>query len=395
MTLSSNRLVILFCGVGHFYFHVLVALFLTVSLVLEELWAVPYDELIRLWTFGALLLGLGAPLAGWCSDRWGETSVMIAFFLGSGLGSLLCGFAEGPIALALSLGVLGTFGAIYHPVGTAWVVKNSAARGKTIAGVGICGSLGLAAASLVAGTLTDRIDWRAAFAIPGAVTIATGLLLVWLFRRGAIVDRTHDLMASADPSPAEARRALAVLLVTLSLTTVAYHAFTTALPKWLSAGLTAGLGGSLSELGGLIGGIYLFGAFAQLIGGHFADRGAAKLVYVASYALKLGALLLAVGLSGWPLLVVAVAIVVVFDIAAPVENVLIARFASSRRRGLAYGVRNGIAMIAAPLGVQMVGWLYDADGGFDGLFLALAVLVAVILGAALLLPSDRPAGVAA
>ena len=390
MIAPASRPVLIFACLGHAWFHILVALYLTLVLVIEPVWQRPYDELIELWTLGALLLGLGAPAAGWLGDRWGEVRVMIVFFLGIGAATIACGLAEGPLSLTAALALLGLFGAIYHPVGTAWVVKHTTTRGRALAVLGICGSLGAAVASLVAGGLADLFDWRLAFVIPGAGTFATGLALLWAYARGRVADRRGDVQAQAEPSRRDLRQAFAVLAVTMSLTTVVYYAFITMLPKWLDRELGAALGEGLLGLGALVTLVYLLGASAQFVGGHFADRGQAKAVYVASYLLKAVALVLALFVTGWPVVLAAVAVAFVFDIAAPVENVLIARFTSSRRRGLAYGLRNGIAILAGPLGVQLVSWLFDETAGFDALLMVLAAMVLVILLAALLLPAERP-----
>lgn len=48
----SARLSLLFAYLGHAYMHILSALYLTVAVGLERVWALPYDELIRLWTLG-------------------------------------------------------------------------------------------------------------------------------------------------------------------------------------------------------------------------------------------------------------------------------------------------------------------------------------------------------
>jgi hypothetical protein len=100
-------------------------------------------------------------------------------------------------------------------------------------------------------------------------------------------------------------------------------------------------------------------------------------------------LLLAAVAGGWWVVAAAVTIVVMFDIAAPVESVLIARFTSTTRRGLAYGVRNGIAMAAGPLGIQLVAWLWDGHTGLNDLFVVLALIVLIVVGAASRLSSDR------
>jgi len=382
--------VLIFSCIAHAWFHVLVALFLTLVLVLEPIWQRPYDELIELWTPGALLLGLAAPLAGWLGDRWGEARVMVIFFFGIGAATILCGLSGEPLWLGLGLGLMGLFGAIYHPVGTAWVMKHATTRGRAIAILGISGSIGGAVASLVAAVLADIFDWRTAFILPGALSIVCGGALAWAMATDRVIDREGDVLDQPEPSRADVRQAFAVLAVTMSLTTVAYYAVTTMLPKWLDRQVGEALGDGLLGIGALVTLVYLLGATAHFVGGHFSDRGAAKRVYVISYGLKLAALLVAILVTGWPVVAMAVIIVFVFDVAAPVENVLIARFISSRRRGLAYGVRNGIAIAAGPLGVQLVSWLFDEQAGFDNLLLVLAGLVLVILLAAIFLPSDRP-----
>jgi FSR family fosmidomycin resistance protein-like MFS transporter len=387
---NQFKLVFGFAASGHFLFHLLVALYLTIVLVLEVEWQRSYDELISLWTLGALLLGLAAPLAGWLSDHWGAGKIMVIYFLGIGLATAVCGLAAGPESLTIFLGLVGFFGAIYHPVGTAWLVANARAKGKAIGALGIFGGMGTAAAALIAGSLIDLASWRLAFIVPGLVAVAAGLCLWRLLAKGLIVERKQDLQPEPEPSRADLRRAFAALVVTMSVTTIIYYAFTTMLPKWLDVELGAMLGDGLLGLGALITGVYLLGAVSQLIGGHLSDKGSAKSAYIASYALKIAALGAAYAITGWPVLIAAVLVVFAFDIAAPVENVLIARFSPSHRRGLAYGIRNGIAIVAAPLGVQLVARFYTPGSGFQDLFLILGGLALMSLLAALFLPSDRP-----
>lgn len=392
--MSAARTTLIFASLGHALFHIIVALFITLVLVLEPLWERPYDELIGLWTAGALALGLGAPIAGWLGDRFGEIGVMLAFFAGIGAAAIGCGLAEGPGGLAIWLTVMGLFGAIYHPVGTAWVVKNVARRGRSIAIVGISGSVGAAVASTVAGGLADLAGWRVAFIVPGVLALVAGAGLALCWTLGLVADRKGDAAPEPEPARLDVRRAFAVLVVTMSLTSLAYHAFSTMLPKWVERELWHGAEAGLTAVGAVVTLVYLLGATAQFVGGHYADRGLAKPIYAASFALKLAALLAASMATGWPILIAAIVVVFVFDIAAPVENVLIARYTSSRRRGLAYGLRHGIAIVVAPLGVQLVALLFDPATGFSGLLQLLAALVAVMLLAALLLPGERRAGAA-
>lgn len=391
MSRDTSRPVILFAGLAHMLHHVVTALFMTIVLALVVAWQRPYAELITLWTAGALLLGLAAPLAGWLGDRWGERQMMIVYYFGIGAATCACGLARGPAELQIALAALGLFGAIYHPVGTAWVVRHAVARGRAIAVVGAFGSVGVAAASLVAALLTDLIDWRAAFIGPGLALLACGAALVIASRSGVIEDRATDRQAPLPSDGTGTRNVVVVLVVAMSLTSLVWHAFQTMLPKWLGREVGHLLGPGLIGIGALVGGVYLVATLAQFVGGHYADRGRTKEVYVISFALKLAAIAIASQVSGWPVVVAAVLIALVFDIAAPVENILIARHTPQGQRGLAYGLRHGIAIVSAPLGVQLVSWTYDDSRGFGLLLLVMAAIVLVILLAALLLPSERTA----
>ncbi len=391
---SPGRSVLVFACLGHALFHIIAALFLTLVLVLQPVWNLPYNELIALWTFGAFLLGFGAPIAGWLGDRFGETRVMIGYFLGIGGSCIACGMAERPAELGLALSAMGLFGAIYHPVGTAWVVKNVERRGRSMAILGICGSLGIAAASLVAAGINDMAGWRAAFAIPGAIAVLVGLVLTTAYATGQVVDRDTDVARQPEPDHGNMRRAFIVLVVTMTLTSLTYQAFATLLPKWIGREIGGQLGHGLLGLGALVTMIYLSGAVAQILGSTFTDRGVMKPVYVLAFLSLLAALAAGSMLRGWPIVVAAMAMAFVFDLASLLENVLIARYTPSGRRGLAYGVRHGIAIVAAPLGVQLVALLFSETTGFTAVLQVLAVVVVVIVGAAALLPADRPAALA-
>lgn len=389
--MPAERIVLMFAGLGHALFHIVAALFLTLALVLGPLWGLAYNDVIALWAPGAFLLGAGAPLAGWLGDKIGETRVMIAFFVGLGTCAALAGLASGAGDMTWALAGLGLFGSIYHPVGTAWVVKNASRQGRAIATVGIAGSVGVALASLVAAGLADLAGWRAAFLVPGILTIGAGLALTLLYVSGRVVDRAADVSPSSSAAAAEVRRAFMALIVSMAIGSLVYQAFSTMLPKWIEVEIGAALGGGLIGIGAIVSLIYLAGAGAQLLGGHFADRGLARVSYIAGFGLKFAALALATQIGGWPVVAAAIVIAFVFDIAAPVENVLIARYTPQHRRGLAYGVRHGIAIAAAPLGVWLVAILYQPDTGFRLLFLVMAALVIVMLAAAFMLPREQRA----
>jgi MFS transporter, FSR family, fosmidomycin resistance protein len=391
MRLSAPFPVLFFASAAHGMNHVLLTLYLILVLVLTQVWHLPYNHLIALWTIGAMLVGLGAPLAGWLADKIGETKVLVLCFLGLGTSSILCGLAQNAVQLEAALALLGLSGSIYHPVGISWVVKHATARGRAIAVTGVAGSIGVALGPILAAGLASVWSWRAAFILPGAITAAVGLALLAFHLSGLILDRNGDSVPHAhQPSRADITRTFAVMAFTMTATLIVYSAFGTALPKLIELSNIAGRYG-LFGIGAVVSAIELLGAGAQFVGGHFADRGAAKRAYAAAFLL-LAVVFPLVAFSGsWGVAAASIAVIFLFESIAPVETMFVARYTPAARRGLVFGVRYGLATIGTPFGVWLVARLYNPSAHFLYLLVALAVLSVAALGAALLLPADRTA----
>ncbi len=397
----AQRLIIGFASAGHFLHHVLTGLFLTLAVILEGVWQRPYAEIIALWSLGAAMIGVGAPLAGWLADRFGHARMMTVFFLGIGLASIIAGFVADSAEMGLALALLGGFGAIYHPVALAWVSMTAPpdARGRLMGILGIAGSIGVACAAVIAGGLAEVAGWRMAMILPGIVTIIAGLALLFCLLTGRVAASNHQPgQEAAQSAAAEAARipwgVLIVLAITFMLGSIAYTAYSTALPKWLSDMLLLD-STRAAQLGLIVGATMLMGSAGQLIGGRLADQMPMKTLYVATFLVKLPLMLLAAWFGGVWVLLIAVFIGFMFDFSAPVENLLLARYSSGKRRGLAFGLKFAMGFVAAPLGVNLVAWAYgDAAGGAPALFLTLAVLGLVMLAAAMALPRDAGARVA-
>ena len=112
--------------VGHAYSHLFSPIFFTlVPLALEKELGLSHGETVTLIFAGNALFGFAAPLAGWRADKWSTTGMMVFFYLGTGSGMVMAGFANSSISLGFWLGVTGLFASIYHPVGIAWLVRKS------------------------------------------------------------------------------------------------------------------------------------------------------------------------------------------------------------------------------------------------------------------------------
>ena len=388
MSDRSARISLFFSNVGHAYAHIFMLLYPTVVLVLDLEFALSYGGLLSLALPGFVLFGAAALPAGWLGDRWSALGMMAVFFIGTGGASVLTGFAATPWQLGLGLGLIGLFASIYHPVGIAWLVRNAARRGRALGINGMFGGIGIASAASVAGVFTHLIGWRAAFIVPGAVSVATGALFLYLIRSGAVTEATADRKPAPEPARAERTRTFFVLAVTILCGGLIFQALSVALPKVFDERLSVLTQGTIVGVGGMVTLVYLFGGLAQIVGGYLADKYPLKIVYVVAYALMAPVLILAAGAAELPLLLAAMAVIFLNVGALPAENSLLARYTPGRWRSTAFGVKFTVSLGVSSLGLPLVAFIYELGNGFYALFITLGALAAIVLAAAALLPSE-------
>ena len=388
MSDRSARISLFFSNVGHAYAHIFMLLYPTVVLVLDLEFALSYGGLLSLALPGFVLFGAAALPAGWLGDRWSALGMMAVFFIGTGGASVLTGFAATPWQLGLGLGLIGLFASIYHPVGIAWLVRNAARRGRALGINGMFGGIGIASAASVAGVFTHLIGWRAAFIVPGAVSVATGALFLYLIRTGAVTEATADRKPAPEPARAERTRTFFVLAVTILCGGLIFQALSVALPKVFDERLSVLTQGTIVGVGGMVTLVYLFGGLAQIVGGYLADKYPLKIVYVVAYALMAPVLILAAGAAELPLLLAAMAVIFLNVGALPAENSLLARYTPGRWRSTAFGVKFTVSLGVSSLGLPLVAFIYELGNGFYALFITLGALAAIVLAAAALLPSE-------
>ncbi len=393
---SSARISQIFSNIGHSYSHIFTLLYPTVVLALEPEFKLSYGELLVLMTAGNVLLGLGALPAGWLGDKWSTLGMMALFFIGMGAGAIFTGMMSSPFGLALGLAFIGLFASIYHPVGMAWLVRNAENRGKALGFNGVFGSLGFASAALIAGVLTDLLNWRAAFIIPGAVSLVTGLALLLCMRRGLVVDTKVDRKPAATPPPRGAMvRAFIVLSITMMCTGLIYQSISTALPKIFAERVSELTGGTTLGAGVLVSVVYLCGMGAQILGGHLADRYSMRALYLLMFVLQAPLFLLAAFTAGAPMFMVMTAAVLLSTVAIPVENSLLSHYSPEKWRGTAFGAKFVLALGVSALSVPLVAFIHDVTGGFYWFFMLLTLFALTVAAASLLLPEDKQTKAAA
>lgn len=385
MTASHRRLV-LYLNVGHALDHLVLLVFPTVVLALAAEWQRPYAELLPVALGGFIAFGACSIPAGWLADRWSRFGMMVTFFLGIGVASLLAGLAQTPTQMAAALTLLGMFAAIYHPVGLAMLVANAPKLGSVLGVNGVWGNAGLAFAALIAGALAEWWHWRAAFFVPGVVCIAVGVAF-WRDVRGMPIAGPTGRGAGTRLPRAVLARIFAVLAVATAAGGVIFSATTIAMPKVFDerlAGITSGTFG----IGVLVCATYLLAAMAQLLVGRLMDRHALKTVFVPIALAQVPLLALAAGTHDAVMLVVAVAMMFFVFGQIPINDAMIAKYTADEWRARAYSFRYVVSFGASATAVPLVAWSHRTFGDFQTLFFLLAVLAACTTVAALAFPGE-------
>jgi MFS family permease len=415
---QRDRLHFLLLNIGHFLDHMFTLIFATVAaLALSREWGLSYGDLLKYATPGFFAFGVFAYPAGWIADKWSREGMMVAFFIGIGLMSILTSLSQTPLQLGIGLFAIGMFAAIYHPVGLAIVVAKWKNTGMRIAVNGVWGNLGVASAALLTGYLIDNGGWRAAFVAPGVFSIAVGLAYAWL-RRGEFATAEAGPKAaavSAAPVALSAdRKAImlrisAIVFLTTAISSIIFQSTTFALPKifderlqdvgttlagWLQAAGVPGRADLATVIGSLAFVVFAVASMAQLVVGSLLDRFGPRPVFMTVAAMQLGFFAAMPGVQNWAALAVALGFMLGAFGQIPINDYMIGRMAQGPARARIYAVRYVVSFTVLAVALPLIAFVYDR-WGFNTLFRVLAVTAAVILATVSLLPRRLPTPVPA
>ena len=364
--------------------HMFAAFYFVIVLSIEQEWHSTYDELISLWTLGALLIGLGALPAGWLSDRWSRSSMMAIMFIGMGLSSILCGLSNEHFSLFIGLSLLGLSCSIYHPVGIAWVVNSSEKKGRALGINGIFGGVGIGSGAFIAGLLIKYFDWKFAFIIPGIISLIIGIILFFFISNNLISfknSKTKDL--EENNSSHNLIIIACILLFSMFGLGLTFQIMQTSLPKVFDIRI-ANL--STFAIGSIIGIIYGISGLMTLVGGFLADKFSLKKIYVIGIAAQVPCFYFIANFSGIPLIFVCLMAAMFNSSILPTENILLAKFTPERHHGLIYGFKFIVAFGSAPIAVFLISKIYEQTHEFTNLFYISFILMMFVAFFVLFLP---------
>jgi MFS family permease len=411
--MKGDRLHFFLINIGHFLDHLFTLIFATVAAVaLSREWNLGYAELLNYAAPGFFAFGLFALPAGWLADKWSRDGMMVVFFIGSGIAAVATGFAQTPLQIGIGLFVVGIFAAIYHPVGLAILTQKWRNTGMRLAMNGVWGNLGVASAALITGYFIDNGGWRAAFVVPGVVSVLFGLV--------HLVARWNDVVTIASrgrtgPAPAAGHvsadhkallmRVSIIVFMTTAVSSIIFQATTFSLPKifaerlpelaasfsaFLSAFLPIGSTDTATMIGAFAFIVFAVASLAQLIVGASLDRFGPRAVFLTLAGMQMLFFSLMPGLTNAAALAVALGFMLGAFGQIPINDFMIGKMATGEFRARVYGARFVVSFTVLAATLPLVGFIYDR-WGFDTMFRLLAVAALVLLAVVACLPRRLPA----
>ncbi len=377
----------LFINIGHFLDHLFLLIFPTVVLVMAPEFGKSYGEMLQLSFGGFVMFGLCSLPAGWLADRWSRQRMMIVYFVGIGAAAFFTGLVSSTWAIAAGITLIGIFGAIYHPVGIAMLVAGHEKVGGLLGFNGVFGNLGLASAALLSGALAHWFNWRAAFIVPGVISIACGIVFARLVPRAQYEEKAARKAAAPSVARAVVARVFAILMVTTICGGVIFNSTTIAMPKVFAERLT--VVDTTLGIGALVALVYVFAAVAQLVVGHLIDRYSLKVVLLAVTGLQVPLLWLAGASQDAAMLIVAFFMMFFVFGQIPLNDSMVALYVDEHWRSRVYALRYVVSFAGSAGSVPLVAFLHDRAGDFGTLFWSLAALAAAMLASALWFPAAK------
>jgi MFS family permease len=390
MKLSSPTSLLL--NLGHAMDHWVLAIFLYTVSVIAGVWGADWKELTP-YAFGAsFMFGAGSIISGKLGDQWGRRAMMVLFFAGMGVSSLVIALCQNKWQIGVALTVMGAFASIYHPVGIPMLVQKAEKPGFVIGVNGLVGNLGIALGSSVSVLLATRYGWQMAYVVPGVICLISAVLFAIFVpkeeeapakRKSKVLDLPPHIMA----------RVFFIMTCAAVSGSIVFNFTTNGNGEMLKARI-AELAESPWLLSMALLVIFSVASLMQLVVGALIDRYPLKNIYLPILLCQVPLFLLASQVDGWALLIVTTLFMVFVFGAIPFTDAMIVKYIDDRLRSRVTGMRLAIGFGVSSLVVAGIGPSVK-EAGFPVLLMALAGVASVTMIAIAFLPSERQRAMAA
>ena len=266
----------MYINIGHFLDHFMMLIFAKAAFDAGRHFGLSYDEIIIYGTLGLFLFGAAAPLAGWLADKYSRSLIIIIYPFGVSLGAFLCFLSSSPIMLGFSIGVIGFFAAIFHPVGIAMLIRDSNKVGIRLGVNGVWGNMGVAAAPVLTGFIILNSNWQLSFLVPSLICFIFGIAQLRGFKEIDIKEeKTKQKISNG------LVEGWKIVLLSLTMTTLAggfiFGSLTFLIPRIFEVNLS-GISVDIAITGLLAGIVYAIASLSQVGVGYLIDRYSPKII---------------------------------------------------------------------------------------------------------------------
>jgi MFS family permease len=384
----QNRPAALLLNAAHAIDHMFLLIFATaVTSIAVDFGLSRWEDLMPFGAAAFLLFGLGSIPSGRLGDQWGRRRMMLVFFFGMGASAIAVALTRTPLELAVALAGLGAFASIYHPVGIPMLVQGSQRPGWTIGVNGFAGNLGVALAAVVTGFLVKYFGWRAAFVVPGLVSIACGIAFWFVAQESEPPARRAPKQVELPTS--ELARVFFVMTLAATSGSLLFNFSTNGNYELLTERFAA-VSRDPALLGLLLAIVYAVASVAQLVVGRLIDRYPLKRLYLGVLALQVPFLLLAANAQAWSLYLFQVLFMVAIFGAIPFTDAMIVRYVDDRMRSRVAGMRLAVSVGASSIAVWLLGPVVK-QAGFSVLLMVMAGIACVTFTIVTFLPVPKQA----
>jgi MFS family permease len=381
----------LYLNIGHLLDHFMMLIFAKAAFDAGREFGLSYEEIIVYGTLGVILFGAAAPLAGWLADKFSRAILITIYPFGLSLGAFLAFISQSTEMLGLSLGVLGFFAAIYHPVGIAMLIKRPGKVGLRLGINGVWGNMGVAFAPIFTGFLIAYADWRLAFIVPAILCFLFGLSQIFAFKE------MDDSSASKSLNNRNKEESIMssnwqTVLICLSIVTLSggfiFGSLTFLIPRLFEVNMLQ-ISNDVAITGLLAGFVYAVASFSQIGTGWLVDKIPPKFVLS---AMGLGQLIFiyfaSISFDYDLLFIMLVAMLFVFG-QVPITDAILVKYVNDSWRGRVLSIKFMINLCAGASVLPVTSFLLQNGYDFSFILESLALISIAIIISGLLLPNKQ------
>lgn len=381
----------LYLNIGHLLDHFMMLIFAKAAFDAGREFGLSYEEIIVYGTLGVVLFGAAAPLAGWLADKFSRAILITIYPFGLSLGAFLASMSQSTEMLGLSLGVLGFFAAIYHPVGIAMLIKRPGKVGLRLGVNGVWGNMGVAFAPIFTGFLIAYGDWRLAFIVPAILCFLFGISQIFAFRE---LDDAPESKSLSNGNKEESIMSSnwQTVLICLGIVTLSggfiFGSLTFLIPRLFEVNMLQ-ISNDVAITGLLAGFVYAVASFSQIGTGWLVDKIPPKFVLS---AMGLGQLIFiyfaSISFDYDLLFIMLVAMLFVFG-QVPITDAILVKYVNDSWRGRVLSIKFMINLCAGASVLPVTSFLLQNGYDFSFILESLALISIAIIISGLLLPNKQ------